>query len=427
MVVQESRKSYCERRKMQPGKSDLSNEHVREAARSLGITSATLPPVIHVTGTNGKGSTIAYINSILQAAGKSVHAYTSPHLVKVTERIQLANEIISDAQYDHYMKRVEGILPKTTFSDFENRTLAALLAFKEVPADVVLLEVGVGGRLDATNILDKCAAAVFTPIDLDHQHCLGDTISEIALEKAHIMKPGCSVFSAYQQPDALSVLTEFASRMGALVNIPGRKIFDSGEYAEPSMLGEYQLDNASLAVTVVEGLFPGLSKAQINLGLADAFWPGRLQRTTFHGTEVMCDCAHNVHAAQRLAHEIRRLNWPFEGSVVCFALQDGRDIKGFLKPFVGAVQMVKPINMPAKYLGDFKITWHPCERVAETAAALGFEVLPQDNLISGLEKVAKSPSILLTGSQYIVGDYFKEGLGIECLTKTSSSGLFSRQ
>ena len=409
------------------GKIELKNSHVREAAKALGLSADSLPPIVHVTGTNGKGSTVAFMNSILQASGKKVHAYTSPHLVKVNERIQIANQTISDEQYDYYLNRAELLLPKTLISDFETRTLAAFLAFSEIDADVVLLEVGVGGRLDATNIFDKCLAAVFTPIDLDHQQYLGETISRVAWEKAHIIKPGCRVFSAPQSAEALSVLTEFAERRDAKLTIASRKNFDSSGYAVPNMLGDFQLDNASLAILAMESLYPELALSQINQGLMSVSWAGRLQRTNFSGKQVICDSAHNAHAARNLANELHQLDCVDNSTVMFFALQKNRDVQEFLLPFTGIISTIKPIILPAKYLGDFEILWHDSSSITKIAKNMGFNVLTSDELLPGLEKMEKSSSILLAGSQYMVGDYFEEGLGIKCLTEISSLASFSHQ
>lgn len=304
--------------------------------------------VIHVAGTNGKGSTCAFLRSLLESCGYTVNSFTSPHLVNERERIRIKGQLISTREYAKYRAAVECSPKGAALSIFEKFVAVALLAFNEHKADFTILEVGLGGRLDATNIISYPVASVITPIDFDHQHILGSSLQEIATEKAGIIKCGCPVFSAYQQPEAAKVLKEAALKHKAsiyqggsewsvqlgedprgnrslkpvelrfpLSKKSGKSSTISFSSKDLALKGEHQIYNAALALVVVKEVLQldielSNKKAQLIKGLRSASWAGRLQalpRTLYNQNfnrtaEVLCDGAHNEHGAQALVRFI---------------------------------------------------------------------------------------------------------------------------
>lgn len=273
---------------------DLGLERPLAALEKLGSPQQQLPPVIHVAGTNGKGSTIAYMRAILEAAGKSVHVYTSPHLVRFNERIVLAGEEISDGALIDVLTKCDEAVGTQSLTYFELITCAAFLAFAQTPADYLLLEVGLGGRLDTTNVLDRPLATVVTPIALDHQEKLGDSLEKIAKEKAGIFRKNVPAVIAPQTPEAITALEQCAQKIGATLFAygqgwnahaeQGRLIYqdDDGlkDLSLPRLLGAHQVTNASVAVAALEAAGIGLDGDQISKGIEKAHWPARLQRLT---------------------------------------------------------------------------------------------------------------------------------------------------
>ncbi|OYX82682.1 MAG: bifunctional folylpolyglutamate synthase/dihydrofolate synthase, partial [Azorhizobium sp. 35-67-5] len=246
---------------LHPKRIDLSLERMERLVAALGHPERRLPPVVHVAGTNGKGSTIAFLRAALEAAGQKVHVYTSPHLVRFNERIRLAGRIVSDAELSEALDRVEAANAGAPITFFEITTAAALLLFAEQPADVLLLEVGLGGRLDATNVIPAPLASVITPLSIDHVEFLGGTIAAIATEKAGIIKAGAPVVVGDQPDEALSVIERAAARKRAPLFARGQQWTVHAEagrlvYADedglldlplPRLVGPHQIDNAGLA------------------------------------------------------------------------------------------------------------------------------------------------------------------------------------
>ncbi len=293
---------------------------MRVLCAGLGDPQDRLPPVIHVAGTNGKGSTVAFLRAIAEAAGLTVHVYTSPHLVRFNERIRLAGELISDERLNDCLDRVEAIGGEATV--FEGATAAAFLAMSEVPADLAIIEVGLGGVLDATNVIDRPLLSVITPIDMDHAEFLGTSLRGIAVEKAGILKPGARGLIARQSEEVMAVIEAAAGSAGSPLTVMG---VDFDAWAErgglafqdqerfldlpaPALAGPHQIANAGLAAAVALEL--DLPEAAIAEGLTSVRWPARLQRLTtgpFGETartadaELWLDGGHNPHAGRALA------------------------------------------------------------------------------------------------------------------------------
>lgn len=288
----------------------------------LGNPHKRLPPVVHVAGTNGKGSVIAFMRACLEAAGRRVHTYTSPHLVTFNERIRVGGNVIDDATLISLHDRVEGAATGLPLTFFEFTTAMAFVAFSETPADVVLLETGLGGRLDCTNVVESPAVTIITKISFDHTEFLGNTLPLIAAEKAGIMKAGVPCVIAPQMDPAavLPVFKNAAKNIGATLCIVGKDMAESLPlgYPPPNLVGVHQIENAATALAAIDILAArsGLSvpDGARKTGIAGAVWPGRLQRIVSgtvaaampDGWELWFDAAHNDSGAIALAAQLRR-------------------------------------------------------------------------------------------------------------------------
>jgi dihydrofolate synthase/folylpolyglutamate synthase len=340
-----------------PSLIDLSTGRVRRLLDALGRPETRLPPVIHVAGTNGKGSTVAYLRAIGEAAGLRVHVLTSPHLVRFAERIRVAGELISDAQLAELIDVVEAANAGAPISFFEITTVLALEAFARTPADLCLIEVGLGGRFDATNVFDAPAVSVVAPVDYDHLEFLGPDLGKIAWEKAGIIKSGRPVVSARQRPEAEAVIEAEAQAQGAPLLLMGRD-FDAWEergrllvqmperlldLPPPGLFGGYQFANAGLAVAAALSFDPALGEEAVGRGVAGASWPARFQRLTSgplaelaraRGSDLWLDGGHNPHAGLAVAESAARLldrdPRPLALVAGMFARKDAR---GFFLPF----------------------------------------------------------------------------------------------
>ncbi|MDG1287423.1 MAG: bifunctional folylpolyglutamate synthase/dihydrofolate synthase [Rickettsiales bacterium] len=302
-----------------------------------------LPPVIHIAGTNGKGSTLALMQAMLEAAGKRVHKYTSPHLVSFCERIVLAGQPITKAQLMPILKRIQDLQNECPSTFFEATTVAALVAFSETPADVVLLETGLGGRLDSTNILEQPLAAIITPIGLDHQDYLGNTLAEIAGEKAGILRASVPAFIANQELEALAAITAKSADFHLAGEAWSYEII-SGERWEfiqgderwkmpmPRLEGEHQVGNAALAIACLRHTHPEITPCQMAEGLQAAQWPARLQRITHPNVPaalpLYLDGAHNAMAGRELAKWAEKL--PHK-PVLVLAMKFDKDAAAFIE------------------------------------------------------------------------------------------------
>ena len=397
---------------------------------ALGAPEKKLPPVIHVAGTNGKGSTIAFMRAILEAAGKRVHVYTSPHLVRFHERIRLADEgggrLIGDAALFETLSYCEKVNAGAPITFFEFTTAAAFKVFSESPADYLLLEVGLGGRGDATNVVPAPKATVVTSISIDHTEFLGDTIEKIAFEKAGILKPGVPAILAVQQADALKVLRREAARTGApTIDAAGdfsawvehgRFIFEDArgllDLSPPRLLGRHQQQNAATAIAAVRCVEPGLDPQAIERGLTQAEWPARLQNLVKGnvceiaplGAEIWLDGGHNEDGGRALAETMADFGDRTERPliIICGTLTT-KDTGAFLRAFKGLAQEVLAVPVQAEQYGK------PAREVAAAAKAAGIAAAACESAETALRFLAARqwplpPRILIAGSLYLAGE-----------------------
>lgn len=419
-------------RALHPIKIDLTLGRTLRLLEDLGRPQDKLPPVIHVAGTNGKGSTIAILRAIAEAAGLSVHVFTSPHLVSFAERIRLAGKLISDDQLNEVILHVEKVNAGQPITFFEITTVAGLYAFSQVPADLCIVEVGLGGRFDSTNVFDHPAVTVIAPVDIDHKEYLGDTLAKIAAEKAGIIKPGRPVVSARQPEEALAVIEAEADRQGARLTLGGRdydahterggmafQIFTEtgGQFYDlpaPSLIGPHQIDNAGTAIAAALALGdPRITPDAIADGLLTAQWPARMQRLTAGplgamaqaaGADLWLDGGHNPHAARALADVARTMR-----------ARDGRPltiIVGLLqrKDAAGVWDAFRDLGARLIATGFASELAAPPEELA--AAAFGLEVETAPNPTAALALALNDngagdgppPHIILCGSLYMAGE-----------------------
>lgn len=340
-----------------PQKIDLSLDRMRTLCAVLGDPQNRLPPVIHVAGTNGKGSTIAFIRAMAEAAGLKVHAYTSPHLVRFNERIRLAGELIDDDKLSAILDRIEAV-QGVQATVFESTTAAAFVAMAETPADLAIIEVGLGGTLDATNVIERPLISVIAPVDLDHAEFLGTSLTGVAAEKAGILKAGARGVIARQDAAAMAVIEAAAAKAGSPLTVMGTDfdawaerggmVFQDAErfldLPAPSLAGAHQIDNAGLAVAVALEL--GLPEDAIAEGVRSAQWPARMQRLTAgpYGeaaraaeAELWLDGGHNPHAARALAYalEQRQAKAPRPLALIVGILAN-KDSGGFFEALKGS-------------------------------------------------------------------------------------------
>ena len=340
-----------------PQKIDLSLDRMRTLCAVLGNPQDRLPPVIHVAGTNGKGSTVAFIRAMAEAAGLRVHAYTSPHLVRFNERIRLAGELIDDEKLSAILDRIEAV-QGVQATVFESTTAAAFVAMAETPADLAIIEVGLGGTLDATNVIERPLISVIAPVDLDHAEFLGTSLTGVAAEKAGILKAGARGVVARQDEAAMAVIAAAAAKAGSPLTVMGTDfdawaerggmVFqDTDRFLDlpaPSLPGAHQIDNAGLAVAVALEL--DLPEEAIAEGLRSARWPARMQRLTAgpYGeaaraaeAELWLDGGHNPHAARALAYalEQRQAKAPRPLALIVGILAN-KDSGGFFEALKGS-------------------------------------------------------------------------------------------
>lgn len=396
----------------------LTTEPVRRVLEALGRPQDRLPPVIHVAGTNGKGSTTAFMRAIAEAHGLKVHVDTSPHLIRVNERVRLAGELISDEALRGYAERVLKANNGGVLSFFEGMTCVAYLAFSEVPADLTLVEVGLGGRFDSTNIFDKPAVSVITPIDYDHKDFLGRHICQIAWEKAGIIKPDAPVVSAVQQSEVLRTLKAEALYRGApFTSLSEVSNITADEYGvtlevdgltlknvELGLEGGHQYDNASLAILALKrsGVFR-LMTEKVATGLRAVEWPARIQTLNdgpltalLPGKTVMLDGGHNPHAAIA----IRRAMEPYAPIPAVFSMLKTKDVASYLREMKPVLAHLACVPMGGGHNGQDPAV------LAEIARKLGIPASVHETLDDGLKQIAqeKSDRALICGSLYLAGE-----------------------
>jgi dihydrofolate synthase/folylpolyglutamate synthase len=416
---------------LHPKRIDLSLERMWRILDALDHPERRLPPVIHIAGTNGKGSTIAFMRAILQAGGLRAHAYTSPHLVRFNERFRLGESgdgaLVADDELVEVLAECERANADAPITVFEITTAAGLLLFARHPADVLLMEVGLGGRLDATNVVDNPLATVITPVSFDHAEFLGSSIGEIATEKAGILKPGIAAIVAAQPREALSAIERYAARVKAPVRVAGedwtateergRLVYqdDAGllDLPAPRLYGRHQFENAGVAIAALRAVAAfELAPAAFETGIAAAEWPARMQRLSRGslaalvpaGAELWLDGGHNIDGGRAIANALadleERVSRPL---VLVVGMLSTKDCEGFLRNFAGLAQRIVavPISHQEKSA--------PSDRIADAARAVGIPAHSSADIKSALAAIRSyelmpPPRILITGSLYLAGN-----------------------
>ena len=407
---------------LHPKVIDLTLDRVRRLLSALGDPQAALPPVVHVAGTNGKGSVLAMIRAGLAGAGHVTHAYTSPHLARFHERIRVAGDLIDETALANLLTDCEAVNGGAPITYFEITTCAALLAFARTPADYTLLEVGLGGRLDATNVIDRPALCVITPVSLDHQHYLGETLPEIAGEKAGILKRGVPCVVGPQGPEALAVIEDRAARLGApllvhgqhwhVLSERGRLVFqdETGllDLTLPNLPGPHQVENAGMALAALRAL--GQGTAAHDAAVTRAVWPARMQRLrkgpladAAPQAEIWLDGGHNPAAGQviaaTLAAMVPRPTW-----LICGMLNT-KDVCGYLRPLAGQARGLHAVSIPGE-AATLSAT-----DTARAARAVGMEAAEASNVAAALAAITTddpAARVLICGSLYLAGRVLRE-------------------
>jgi len=401
---------------------DLTLDRVWRLLAALDHPEHKLPPVIHIAGTNGKGSTQAMIRAGLEGVGKSVHAYTSPHLARFHERIRLAGTLISEAHLTEILDECYAANSGETITYFEITTVAGLLAFARAPADYTLLEVGLGGRLDATNVIDKPALTVITPISVDHEQYLGDTLEKIAAEKAGILKRGVPCVVGPQPEEALDVIEATAARLGVpllahgqhwhVFEERGRLIFQDEhgllDLPLPNLLGAHQMQNAGAAIATLRAL--GYGEAACEAAMTNANWPARMQRLksgplikAAGPAELWLDGGHNPAAGDALAEVLKSLS-PRPTHLICGMLNT-KDVGGYLRPLAEVASSLTAVSIPGE------ANTLPAETTAEAAEKAGLQSSTAPNVEAAIHSIAKrapNARILICGSLYLAGTVLRE-------------------
>ena len=401
---------------------DLTLDRMWRLLNALGNPQNDLPPVIHIAGTNGKGSTQAMIRAGLEAAGKRVHAYTSPHLARFHERIRVADDLIAEPDLTAVLDECYAANGGADITYFEITTCAAILAFARTPADYTLLEVGLGGRLDATNVIDHPLITVITPVSMDHEQFLGDTVAKIAGEKAGIIKRGVPCVVSRQSEEAMDVIEEVAMRQRAPLLAHGQQWHvgpdrDRMSYQDetglvdlprPNLPGEHQIMNAGVALTVLRHLDFGPDACEA--AVTQAFWPARMQRLrtgplveTAPQAEIWLDGGHNPAAGQALAAHLRSL--PERPTHLICGMLNTKDVTGYLTPLAQVAQGLTAVSIPGE-----SATLSASE-TAQTAESVGFSVDTAQTVQQALAAIAKETPharVLICGSLYLAGAVLRE-------------------
>ncbi len=421
---------------------DLSLDRIWRILAQLGHPEQKLPPVIHVAGTNGKGSTVAFLRAIMEAAGLKAHAYTSPHLVKFHERIRVAGELIAESALSALLEECERANDGAPITFFEITTAAAFLAYSRTPGDYLILEVGLGGRLDATNVIATPAVSVITTIDYDHQQYLGDTLTAIAHEKAGILKRGCPAVIGSQPDEARAEIERVAERLRVPLAIAnqdwqvfeqhGRIVFldESGllDLPLPQLKGRHQIGNAGNAIAALRILNdPRIGEADIAQGLKSVTWPARMQRLG-PGTlwthvpadaELWLDGGHNPSAGRVLAQAFSDLNDRHSRPLVLvWGMLNTKDAGSFIESFAGIASRVIAVTIPDEENAL------AAEALAAAARGKGLSAETAVSLADGLKQAAlaaPAARILICGSLYLAGHVLAVH-GQEEMTKVSGGG-----
>jgi dihydrofolate synthase/folylpolyglutamate synthase len=420
---------------LHPKRIDLSLDRLNRLLNALGNPERRVPPVIHVAGTNGKGSTVAFLRAMLEAAGKRVHVYTSPHLVRFNERFRIGapgeGALVSDEALADALAQCERANADAPITVFEITTAAGFVLFAQNPADVLLLEVGLGGRLDATNVIERPLASIITPVSLDHSEFLGDTIEMIATEKAGILKRDVPGIVASQHADALRAIERQAARRGSPLRIAGeqwhvgeergRLVYqdDDGlvDLPAPKLHGRHQFENAGLAIAALRAI-PDLKlpAAAIEAGITRAEWPARMQRLSHGklfdmvpaGGELWLDGGHNPDGGRAVAAALADLEERVPRPLVMIVgMMGNKDCEGFLRNFSGLARRIFTVPIPDQENAA------PAEQIAVVARNIDIPAQRRDSLREALLAVAKldldpPPRVLITGSLYLAGAVLAE-------------------
>lgn len=422
---------------LHPKVIDLSLGRIERLLAALDHPERKLPAVIHIAGTNGKGSVQAELVAMLEAAGKTVHGYISPHLVRFAERIRLSvggKALPIDERYlVDLLETCEAANDGAPITFFEITTAAAFLAYSQNPADFLVLEVGLGGRLDATNVVAAPAVSVITPVSIDHQGFLGQSLPEIAAEKAGILKTGVPAVIGPQTDEAMEVIDRVADRVGAPLIVQGRDfdafvqhgrmVYQDGggllDLPPPRLFGHHQIANAGIAIAALRCLAPeGVTEAHMASGLENAVWPARLERLgpgrltdeLADGVELWLDGGHNAAAGEVIASAMVELEERAPKPLkLVVGMMQGKDPKAFLAPFEGLAASVTAVDIPDQQNGQ------AAEDIAAAAAAVGlpgFLAANVDDAIAALAEADPGPQrILITGSLYLAGAVLKDHRG----------------
>jgi dihydrofolate synthase/folylpolyglutamate synthase len=407
---------------LHPKVIDLVLDRVWRLLTALDNPQTKLPPVIHIAGTNGKGSTQAMIRAGLEGAGKSVHAYTSPHLARFHERIRLAGELISEDALQEILEECERANGGEAITYFEITTVAGLLAFSRTPADYTLLEVGLGGRLDATNVIAHPALTVITPISIDHTQFLGDTIEAIAFEKAGIIKRGVPCVVGPQTEAAMEVIERQAMRLGAPLLACGQHWHVTEEHGRliyqdetglrdlplPNLIGKHQVENAGMAIAALRHLQMG--DAALEDAVTEAQWPARMQRLkagplidAAQGGEIWLDGGHNPAAGLALAETLDRL--PKRSTFLICGMLNTKDIAGYLRPLARHAEHLIAVSIPGES------ATLSADETAKIAQDVGMQADRSASVLEAVQRItAQNPQarILICGSLYLAGNVLRE-------------------
>ncbi|KQB11356.1 bifunctional folylpolyglutamate synthase/dihydrofolate synthase [Rhodobacter capsulatus] len=409
--------------RLHPKIIDLTLDRVHRLLAALDHPETRLPPVIHVAGTNGKGSTQAMIRAGLEASGKTVHAYTSPHLARFHERIRLAGALISEPALSALLDDCDAANGGQPITFFEITTVAAFLAFARTAADFTLLEVGLGGRLDATNVIAQPALTIITPVSIDHQQYLGETLPEIAGEKAGILKRAVPCVVGPQHPDGLAVIEERAARLGVPLfahgqhwhafEERGRLIYqdETGllDLPLPTLPGPHQIENAGAAIAALRVL--GFGDLACEAAVTKADWPARMQRlrqgplaASAPGVELWLDGGHNPAGGAAVAATLSRMA-KRPTHLICGMLNT-KDIAGYLRPLAAQAQSLTAVSIPNE------VNTLPGAATAEAARKAGFaQVTEAGSVAEALGAIAQQDPqarVLICGSLYLAGQVLRE-------------------
>ncbi|WP_283177156.1 folylpolyglutamate synthase/dihydrofolate synthase family protein [Gemmobacter sp. 24YEA27] len=401
---------------------DLTLDRVHRLLAALGHPERNLPPVIHLAGTNGKGSTQAMIRAGLEASGAKVHAYTSPHLARFHERIRLAGELISEPALMALLDECIAANGGEPITFFEITTVAAMLAFSRVPADFTLLEVGLGGRLDATNVVDQPRLSIITPVSIDHQQYLGETLPEIAGEKAGIIKRGVPVVVGPQEEAGLAVIEAKAARLGApvfafgqhwqIAEERGRMVYqdENGllDLPLPNLPGPHQIQNAGAAIAALRHL--GRDEAACEAAVTRAIWPARMQRLTqgplaasAPGIELWLDGGHNPAGGDAVAATLARM--PARDTYAICGMLNTKDVTGYMRPLAPALRRLIAVEIPGEP------NTLPATATRDAAATAGIPAAVAGSVQAALDEIsagAPEARVLICGSLYLAGQILKE-------------------